>query len=698
MRIYFDNAGDQPGTGSSVAVTLPAGFTRVGASTRLCHEPVDGEIVCSEDAGQSGAIDEAGVWSGSDLTISPTAGLYGEAVGTTSGLLEIGKAAFINLHSCHYFNGAERFFTSADPDIAGTNISNTADAAAACAGVVGAYGNAGQELRTVGLLAQRYLNLHECHYNFLTDHIYKTADGTATRTSNVVDAAFNCAGTAGAHVLHPDSIVVNYDLFGQRYLNLWECRYISGGDLISLSTIGSSASDTADAGPSCPATLGAYTLNDSDFLALDTLDATRGRGFVEVEVTASMTGDGMFDFNADLSSADFATETDTGTVTVIGAAIPEPIPAVDLRYSQDCGVTFVDNASPYPGESFIARIYFDNTGDLAGTGAQITTTLPNGYSLVPDTTRVCLEPTDGEIVCNDDGGQGGAIDETMVWAGDTLTIAPSAGVGGELPSATSGFLDIGRKRYLNTHECHYFDGFGDRLFLTDSDATGTNASNTMDVDATCQANAHGRTLVSGVATSVDLLGNRYFNLHECHYHFFFADRIFLAGSGFSGTTASNDGAPALSCLPNAGSHMLLPAESNQLDVDLAGQRYLNLHQCVMLNGLDHIGVLATSENGTNASNTEDDLVQCPTQSGAHTLVTGTASALDLLDPTRGRGFVEFHILATDQPANALHTVTLDGANFTGQVDDGAIQATTNKLLMDGFECGTTERWGATVIR
>ncbi len=286
----------------------------------------------------------------------------------------------------------------------------------------------------------------------------------------------------------------------------------------------------------------------------------------------------------------------------------------------------------------------------------------------------------------------------MVWAGNTLTIAPSAGVAGELSSATSGFLDIGRKRYLNKHECHYFDGFSDRLFLTDSVATGTNASNAMDASATCQPNAHSRTLVSGVVSSIDLLGNRYLNLHECHYHFFFADRIFLTGSGFSGTTASNDVATHLACLPNAGAHALLPAESNQLDVDMGGQRYLNLHQCVMLSGADHIGVLATSENGTNASDSEDTLAQCPSQSGAHNLVAGTASALDLLDPTRGRGFVEFHVTASDTPTDALHTVTLDGANFTGQADDGAIRATTNQLLMDGFECGTTERWAATVIR
>ncbi|MCG8455145.1 MAG: hypothetical protein MI919_02620, partial [Holophagales bacterium] len=413
MRIYFDNVGDAPGTDAAVTAMLPAGFSRVPGTTQVCLEPTPGELVCNTDVGQGGPILESSVWAAQDLTISPTAGLYGQGVGLTSGHLAIGKNRYLNLHDCHYFNGAERFFVTADPDISGTNISGTIDAAAACAGTVGAYGLAGAELRTVDLLGQRYLNYHECHYNFFTDHIFRVTDGTATRTSNVEDGAFNCAGTAGAHILHPDSSVTNFDLFGFRYLNLWECRYISGGDLISLNTTfatGSNTSNTADVAPSCPAVQGAYTLNDSDHLALDTLDTTRGQGFVQVEVTAE-SGAGMFDFNAELGANEFAPETDLGTVTVIGIGPVGPIPSVDLKFSHSCGNSFADMAMPYPGETFLTRIYFDNTGDTAGTGSTITTSVPAGYTLVPGSTRVCLEPTPGETICNTDADQGGAIDE-----------------------------------------------------------------------------------------------------------------------------------------------------------------------------------------------------------------------------------------------------------------------------------------------
>ena len=696
IRIYFDNMGAQPATGASVSMMLPAGFTRVGASTRLCHEPNDGEIVCSEDAGQSGAIDESSVWSGQDLTISPTAGLYGVAPGETMGLLEIGKLGFINLHDCHYFNGAERFFVTADPDITGTNVANALDASAACAGSVGGHGNAGQELRSAGLLAQRYLNFHQCHYNFFSDHIYRIADGTATRTSNVVDATFNCAGTAGAHILHPDSDVVNFDLFGNRYLNLWECRYISGPDVIAINTAGSNTSAVPDVGPSCPPSIGSYVLADADHIALDTLDASRGRGFVEVDVAALTTGAGAFDLDAALRADDFATETDTGTVTVIAAVTPAPNPSIDVVYSHNCGATFVDDATPYVGESFITRIYFDNTGDAAGSSAQITTTLPFGLDRVPNSTRVCLSPTDDEVICNTDPGQGGPIDEAAVWSGNVLSIAPSAGVSGEAPGATSGALEMGRKRYLNTHECHYFDGVGDRLFLNGPATTGTNVSNTIDATATCQAAAHGGNLEIGNVTSHALLGNRYYNIHECQYHLNFVDRIFLVGSGASGTTASNESNPTLACQPNAGAHSLLPGESHTGNYDLAGHRYMNFHECVMLNGADHIGIVASLANGTNAADTADTLVQCPTTSGAHTLVAGTVSALDLLDPTRGRGFVEFRVVAGNTPGYAPHMVTLDGLDFMPEVDTGALNATSSRLFADGFECGTTEGWSVTV--
>ncbi|MEO0357673.1 MAG: hypothetical protein AAF386_05165, partial [Pseudomonadota bacterium] len=230
--------------------------------------------------------------------------------------------------------------------------------------------------------------------------------GKSTRTSNVQDAATNCAGTAGAHILHPESVLVNFDLLGQRYLNLWECRYINAGDLISLNSVGSNTSATPDAAPSCPATLGAYTLNDSDLIVLDTLDTNRGRGFVEVEVAAVGTGSGDFDIDAQLDAPSLTPEADQGTVTVIGAVVG-PMPTVDLRYSQDCGATFVDEASPFIGESLFARVYFDNLGDEGADGAQLTTTLPAGFTLVPNTTRMCVTPADGEEVCNTDPGQGG---------------------------------------------------------------------------------------------------------------------------------------------------------------------------------------------------------------------------------------------------------------------------------------------------
>ena len=151
VRISYDNTGNAEATNAQAGITLPAGISLVADSTRTALTPAESEIVLNTDFGQSGAINESAVWSGSTLTISPQAGLYAQAVDATSGVLEIGKLRYINLHDIHYFNGAERFFVTADPDISGTNVSNTLDAAAAGAGTVGGHTLVGEELRSAAL-------------------------------------------------------------------------------------------------------------------------------------------------------------------------------------------------------------------------------------------------------------------------------------------------------------------------------------------------------------------------------------------------------------------------------------------------------------------------------------------------------------------------------------------------------------------
>src|SRR6185503_5938263 len=109
-RLYYANDTTGAIAGAQLATTLPAGFSLVAGSTRVCLNPSTttptspsaAELACNTDAGQSGAIAEGAVWSGSGLTISPTAGLFGQSASDTSGVLAMGKFRYVNLHQCGY--------------------------------------------------------------------------------------------------------------------------------------------------------------------------------------------------------------------------------------------------------------------------------------------------------------------------------------------------------------------------------------------------------------------------------------------------------------------------------------------------------------------------------------------------------------------------------------------------------------------
>ncbi|MEM8933949.1 MAG: hypothetical protein AAGE94_22350, partial [Acidobacteriota bacterium] len=169
---------------------------------------------------------------------------------------------------------------------------------------------------------------------------------------------------------------------------------------------------------------------------------------------------------------------------------------------------------------------------------------------------------------------------------------------------------------------------------------------------------------------------------------FFVDRIFLNDPIYGATNISNAAAGGVGCVPNAGAHSLLPAESTVSTLDLAGQRWLNLHECVLANNNDQVSINTTATTGTNVSATvEDTTAACPYMSGVHHLVDGSVAALDLLDPTRGRGYVEFQVMAGVTIVDLVETVEMSGSNFATVTDTGDLPATANQLFKDGFECG-----------
>ncbi|MEV4502967.1 hypothetical protein [Streptomyces klenkii] len=90
------------------------------------------------------------------------------------------------------------------------------------------------------------------------------------------------------------------------------------------------------------------------------------------------------------------------------------------------------------------RIWSHNDTGATIRDASVTTSLPSGAPLIPNSTQDCLSPrtTDparpsGPDTC------GETVNDAAVWSGVNLTISPTAGIEGRSTSATSGDLTAG---------------------------------------------------------------------------------------------------------------------------------------------------------------------------------------------------------------------------------------------------------------
>jgi hypothetical protein len=140
------------------------------------------------------------------LAISPSAGLFGTSVASTSGVLPMGKTRYINLDQCIYRNGATQdllsYFVAVTPNSpafsAGTGTSNSpASAPPTCGG-----GNANYVLNALNsgvvaldLLGQRYLNLNQCIWVNATINDRLTYTVPVTPNNPLFSAGTNSSNT-----------------------------------------------------------------------------------------------------------------------------------------------------------------------------------------------------------------------------------------------------------------------------------------------------------------------------------------------------------------------------------------------------------------------------------------------------------------------------------------------------------------------
>ncbi|MFE9235164.1 hypothetical protein, partial [Cellulosimicrobium funkei] len=134
----------------------------------------------------------------------------------------------------------------------------------------------------------------------------------------------------------------------------------------------------------------------------------------------------------------------------------------------------------------------------------------------------------------------------------------------------------------------------------------------------------------------------------------------------SGTNSSNTAQAALDCGPGSTSYQFQNGNSGIAALDLVGNRYVNLHQCAYYSpGNTDLYTTFTGQpeifrSGTNASNTADTALNCAPGSTMYPLQAGNSGvlALDLLDTARGQGFIEFAFTSqVPEPAQCDQTVT-----------------------------------------
>ena len=302
-----------------------------------------------------------------------------------------------------------------------------------------------------------------------------------------------------------------------------------------------------------------------------------------------------------------------GMVSVASAA-----PSQTIVYSTDGGATWSTNVSLTPGQNFYVRQYNNNDTTDTINGVSVTTTLPAGFVRTANSTVVCINPSQGaavlpainqsEIACNDltnAAGQGGPIGEAAVWSGQNLTISPTANVYGTTPlNATNGPFAMGKKRYLNLNQCSFYDAANTDAYVqvvADTPnpgpfTTGTNASNTADpITGGCSAGDANFALqpTNSANVPLDLLAQRYANLHDCDYYSAadldsfdaFTPNATNGGGLFAaGTNSKNTADAAVTCGAGGAAFVQQPGDSGVQALDMLQNRYANLHQCTFFVG------------------------------------------------------------------------------------------------------------------
>ena len=399
------------------------------------------------------------------------------------------------------------------------------------------------------------------------------------------------------------------------------------------------------------------------------------------------------------------------------------------------GVSETESLTVVPNSTVTVRVKYNNTGAQSVTDATIKDSLPAGFAIIPSSIKNCATPNTSDTsqdIC-------GTVSNSVM-TGSNIAVSPVAGLYnadqvspiGTTNNSGVGTLEIGRKRYLNLHQCAYLSnpGSNNQDFFTNfvnntSNAalfgSGSNASNVADASANCgPGQAAGGYVFYPEDTGVqsfNITAKRKLNLHQCTYASnqgvngvdFFNNAItnFTYSSYYAAGTniANSTDTTAICAVGNPATYLPYPDDNGVKSMDLFGKRYVNMHQCsyyrpsagsmrsdFFTNFLDSFPNASFYGAGTNVSNTLDTTVVCAPATGSDHPLYPTNSAvqsLDLLDSARGQGYIEYKMTASPTAGTYGTNVTIQdagtiaGANdITASASDAYISGTANSITVD----------------
>lgn len=324
VRQWFDNDDPLPVDDASIETELPPGFLPGLWSTSVCLSPNTTDPASPDPTDQRCSASANSVWSGSILSVAPSAGHYGVPVTATSGLLAAGRYAYLNLHQgnvdhpCPTQAGSAAGFIPL-PFVGLPRLSSGLDASndvppGPTSGMAGCgnFNFPATGVQSLSLLGNRSIDLYECHWTYpdgrsvdaVVNSSWSQSDPawvTGTHMTQESNSAPSCGiGGAGSTYQPATSGILTLDIQSGRYLRIAQCRWQttsspttwltsiihndpSAPELGTLTT--ATAPDTSSyacANPD-PANLVADTTSGATFqgaAAVDLWDVTRARGYV----------------------------------------------------------------------------------------------------------------------------------------------------------------------------------------------------------------------------------------------------------------------------------------------------------------------------------------------------------------------------------------------------------------------------------